>query len=78
MGKVLSVIIGLVILGLGIAGIIRWQEQVIELLQAVLALMAVIIGLGILVFGLSELRAGEPPSAQPTIPQPSSREENQQ
>jgi hypothetical protein len=70
MGKALSIIIGLVVLGLGIVGIIHWQEDVVSFLRAVLAIMAVIIGLGILVFGLSELRAGEPPSAQPTITQP--------
>ena len=76
MGKVLSIIIGLVILALGIWGISAWSAQVLVFLQAAVAIMAVIVGLGIFVFGVSELRAsGEPPVLQPPAQPPSS--ENQ-
>ena len=63
MGKFFSILIGLVLLALGIWGIIAWSAKVLVFLQAAIVLMAVIIGLGIFVFGLSELRAGteEPP-----------------
>jgi ABC-type transport system involved in multi-copper enzyme maturation permease subunit len=66
MGKFFSILIGLVLLALGIWGIIAWSAQVLVFLQAAIVLMAVIIGLGIFVFGLSELRAGpeEPPMVE--------------
>ncbi len=66
MGKVLSILIGLALLALGIWGLISWSAQVLVFVQAALVLMAIIIGLGIFVFGLSELRAGaeEPPSVE--------------
>ncbi len=80
MGKILSILIGLVLLALGIWGIIAWSAQVLVFLQAAIVLMAVIIGLGIFVFGLSELRAGpeeppvlESPAAPATGSQSSSR-----
>jgi hypothetical protein len=70
MGKVLSILIGLILLALGVWGIIAWTPQVVIFLQACIALTAVVVGLGIFVFGLSELRAGdeEPPvvEAAPT------------
>ena len=59
MGKVLSILIGLILLALGVWGIIAWLPQVVIFLEACIALMAVVVGLGIFVFGLSELRAGE-------------------
>ena len=63
MGKVLSILIGLILLALGVWGIVAWTPQVLSFLRACIALMAVVVGLGIFVFGLSELRAGdeEPP-----------------
>ena len=63
MGKFLSILIGLILLALGIWAISAWSAQVLVFVQAAIALMAVVIGLGILVFGLSELRTGgdEPP-----------------
>jgi hypothetical protein len=74
MGKVLSIVIGLVFLALGVWGILAWSAQVLVFLQAAVALMAVIVGLGIFIFGVSELRAGgEPPVLQPPA-QPSSSE----
>ncbi len=63
MGKVLSILIGLILLALGIWGVVAWSAQVLVFLQAAVALMAIVVGLGIFVFGVSELRAGgeEPP-----------------
>lgn len=80
MGKFLSILIGLILLALGVWAISAWSAQVLVFVQAAIALMAVVIGLGILVFGLSELRTGgeEPPviaapSDEPAPP-PSSSE----
>ncbi|MBN1459381.1 MAG: hypothetical protein JXA57_07580 [Armatimonadetes bacterium] len=63
MGKFLSILIGLILLALGVWGFIAWTAQVWVFVQAALVLMAIVVGLGIFVFGLSELRAGdeEPP-----------------
>jgi hypothetical protein len=63
MGKFLSILIGLILLALGVWGFIAWTPQVWIFVQAALVLMAIVVGLGIFVFGLSELRAGdeEPP-----------------
>jgi len=70
MGKFLSILIGLILLALGIWAISAWSAQVLVFVQAAIAIMAVVIGLGILVFGLSELRAGgeEPPLLGPATP----------
>ena len=67
MGKFLSILIGLILLALGVWAISAWSAQVLVFVQAAIALMAVVIGLGILVFGLSELRSGgeEPPVIEP-------------
>jgi len=71
MGKVLSVIIGLVLMALGIWGIIKWSPDVLVFIRAALVIMAVLIGLGIFVFGVSELRAGdEQPSVAAPAPPP--------
>jgi uncharacterized membrane protein len=73
MGKVLSIIIGLVFLALGIWGISAWAGEVLVFVKAAIAIMAVIVGLGIFIFGVSELRAGgEPPVVQPPLQPPSS------
>lgn len=69
MGKVVSIVIGLIFLALGVWGIIAWSEYVLQFLMAAVAIMAVIVGLGIFVFGISELRAtAEPPSIMPPAP----------
>jgi hypothetical protein len=71
MGKALSVIIGLVLMALGIWGVISWSSDVLVFIRAALAIMAVLIGLGIFVFGVSELRAGdEPPTIEAPAPPP--------
>jgi len=70
MGKVLSILIGLVLIVLGVWGIIGWSGEVLSFLKAAIVIMAVIIGLGIFVFGISELRAGgeEPPVVETPSP----------
>lgn len=70
MGKFLSILIGVIFTGLGVWGIIAWSYQVLIVLQAAVSLMGVVVGLGILVFGLSELRAGseEPPAVDTGTP----------
>jgi hypothetical protein len=67
MGKVLSILIGLILMALGVWGIVAWPAEVVDFLKAAIVFMAIIIGLGIFVFGLSELRAGaeEPPMVEP-------------
>ncbi len=76
MGKFLSILIGLILLALGIWAISVWRAQVLVFLQAAIALMAVVVGLGIFVFGLSELRAGgeEPPVVEAPPPSPEESE----
>ena len=70
MGKVLSILIGLILLAVGAWLIVTWSAQVLVFIQAAVALMLVVIGLGIFVFGVSELRAGgeEPPVLEAAPP----------
>jgi NADH:ubiquinone oxidoreductase subunit K len=77
MGKVLSILMGLILMALGVWGIIAWRADVVAFIKAAVVIMAVLIGLGIFVFGVSELRAGDeqptvdapaPPPEQPTVP----------
>jgi NADH:ubiquinone oxidoreductase subunit K len=70
MGKALSIIIGLILIALGVWGIIAWRSEVVQFIKAAVVIMAVIIGLGIFVFGVSELRAGgeEPPTVEAPPP----------
>ncbi len=73
MGKVLSIVIGLAFLALGIWGISAWGAEVLVFVKAAVAIMAVIVGLGIFIFGVSELRAGgEPPVVESPAQPPSS------
>lgn len=74
MGKVLSILIGLILIVLGIWAISAWAPAVVIFIKAAVALMLVIIGLGIFVFGLSELRAGgeEPLAVEPPAQSPPS------
>ena len=70
MGKVLSILIGLILIVLGIWAIVAgpsWKQAVVTCIQGGLVIMAIIVGLGIFVFGLSELRSGaeEPPIVEP-------------
>jgi len=68
MGKVISILMGLILMALGVWGVIAWTGEVVVFLKAAIVLMAIIVGLGIFVFGLSELRAGaeEPPVVEPS------------
>ncbi len=70
MGKVLSILIGLILIAVGIVLIVvgeTWRAAVLVFVQGGIVIMLLIVGLGIFVFGLSELRAGaeEPPVVEP-------------
>jgi len=69
MGKVLSILIGLILMALGVWGIVDegWRAAVLVFVQGGLVILALLVGLGVFVFGLSELRAGaeEPPVMEP-------------
>jgi hypothetical protein len=69
MGKFVSILIGLVLMGLGIWGIVTWPTEVLGFLKAVVVIMALLVGLGIFVFALSELRPEEAVRA-PASPTP--------
>jgi len=81
MGKVISIFIGLICIALGILGLLNqaWREAFVNFVQGGLVVMAILVGLVILVFGLSELRAGseEPPVAEPRAERPSSEATDQ-
>jgi len=68
MARIISVLIGVVLMGLGVWAIVAWWGAILVMLRAVVAVLAVLLGLGIFIFGLSEMWAGEgerPPSAAP-------------
>jgi hypothetical protein len=68
MGKWLSVIIGLVLVILGIVGIIKLWSFIGQVILACIVLAVFFIGLGALIFGLSELRApAETPPAEKNV-----------
>jgi hypothetical protein len=66
---VLSILIGLILMALGVWGIVDegWRGAVVAFVQGGLVILAILVGLGVFVFGLSELRAGaeEPPVMEP-------------
>jgi len=76
MGKVLSILIGLILIALGVWGVFVWPDEVWSFVKSGIVVMIIIIGLGVLVFGISELRGGEeppvvappPPAEQPPAP----------
>jgi hypothetical protein len=61
MAKALSILSGLIVVGLGAWGAVAWWPQVVGFLQALVVIMAVLVGLTVIVFGLSELKAPAPP-----------------
>ncbi len=65
MARVASLVIGLVLLALGVWGVVAWWGAVLVLLKAVVAVALVLLGVGVFIFGLSELWAGEPRRATP-------------
>ena len=56
-GRYISIVLGLILLALGVAGIIVWAQMVVQFILAILALGLVLIGLVAVAFGLSELRS---------------------
>ncbi len=72
MTRYVSLLIGVVIVALGVWAMVAWWGAVLVMLRAFVAVLAVLLGLGIILFGLSELWAGEgretPPSAR-VVPQ---------
>ena len=82
MGKVLSILIGLILMALGVWGIVDegWRGAVIAFVQGGLVILALLVGLGVFVFGLSELRAGaeEPPVMEPPSAEKPAGEESSQ
>jgi membrane protein involved in colicin uptake len=77
MGKWIAILLGIILLALGVWGIIVWaSEYVWPFVAAALVIGAVIIGLGAIAFGYSEIRsaaeerkiaeAAPPPTAPPT------------
>lgn len=81
MGKIISIFIGLICIALGVLGLLNdgWRTAFLNFVQGGLVVMAILVGLVILVFGLSELRAGseEPAVAEPPAEQPSSEASGQ-
>ena len=67
MTRFISMVIGVVIVVLGVWGVVAWWDSVLVLLRGLVAIVGVLLGVGIILFGLSELWAGEgretPPSA---------------
>jgi len=73
MGKWISILLGLILIALGIWGIVeRWWEYVWPFVYAGLVVMAILVGLGALVFGISEVRsaAEERRVTEPVAPPP--------
>jgi hypothetical protein len=68
MAAVVMTVLGIVVLGLGVWGIVAWSDAVLLLLKALVALGAVLFGVVLLIFGISELagrRAGKATDAPP-------------
>jgi hypothetical protein len=69
--KLVAILMGMAFMALGLWGAFAWWPEVLGFLKAVVALLALLTGLGIFVFGLSELRPEEAvrapaPPAPPT------------
>ena len=68
MGKVVFILIGLIFMAVGVwlCTLGAWQQAVVGFIKGAVVIMLLLIGLGVFVFGLSELRAApEAPPAQP-------------
>jgi len=78
MGKVLTMLIGLALIALGVLGCIKepWHAAVISFVLGGLVVTALVVGLMLFVFSVSELRAGgEPKLVEPAAgPEPPSAE----
>jgi hypothetical protein len=69
--KVLTIIIGLILIAAGILLVYRWPDEVLYLLKAGVALGLILVGLGAVFFGMSEIRsAAEEARATAEAPPP--------
>jgi len=57
MGKALIILLGLIFIAIGIWLIYLWPNAVLAVIEAAVALGFVIVGLGMLAFGISEIRS---------------------
>ena len=57
MGKVLSILLGIVFIVLGILGIMKWPQEVLAFIEAGVSIGLILVGLGAFLFGVSELKA---------------------
>ena len=67
MARVMTIISGLILMGLGVWGIVVWWDDLIIVLKAAVSLVAVLLGIGIFIFGLSELWVGQPKAVPPPV-----------
>jgi hypothetical protein len=65
MAKAITVVLGLVLTALGGWAVVAWWPEVLGVLKALLAVLVLLAGVGVLVFGLSELRTPPPPHHVP-------------
>jgi hypothetical protein len=69
--RVLTIIIGLVLIAGGILLVYRWPDEVLFLIKGAVALGLIFVGLGAFFFGMSEIRsAGEEARAAAQAPPP--------
>ncbi len=65
MARVLFILVGLALVGLGVWGVVAWSRAVLMFLEAIVVLAAIFAGLVMIVFTVSDLRAPEPPVETP-------------
>ena len=68
MGKGIGLIVGGMLTVLGVLGIVYWWSAVVILLKAGIAIAALLIGLGAIIFGLGELRTPPETSGAAVLP----------
>ncbi|HUT75627.1 MAG TPA: hypothetical protein VM221_12435 [Armatimonadota bacterium] len=59
MGKALIILLGIIFLVLGIVLIVTWWDEAKYVIGTAIALTLVLIGLGMLAFGISEIRSAQ-------------------
>ena len=74
MARVLLIVVGLLLVLVGVCGLVGWQFEVVRFLKAAVVMLAIVVGLALCIFGVSELRAPreEPLPAEPSDAQASS------
>jgi len=72
MGKWISILLGLILIALGIWGVLADLPRVWDFVYAGLVILCILVGLGALMFGISEVRsaAEERRVAEPAAPPP--------